>query len=789
MIPNPSHNRANALREHSYPRMLIVYHNCINNADQHGVSIRGWFSDWPKDRLAQIYSGGESGSERFCGHVFKLGNQERRFGKLFFKLKSSSFRHAGLPVVQYEQQPTGKATLSYFGLLKRATGRLLFNSGLWELIFQPKLSTELKQWVNDFRPEIIYCQGYTISFAWLPLMLSKEFALPICFQTGDDWPMNRYSKSPTSIIMTPIVRKAARDLIKRAVVRFSNGETMAHEYLKRYQVTFEPLMMGDDYSRFDIIKGRRLVDEKTISVVYTGSLGSMRCAPLIDLCLAAQELQTEGFVIVVTALATGVPPESVNELRCISNLTVLPAPSHEDLPAYLRGADVLFLPESFDEKQAASIRLSISTKAHLYMMSERPVLIYGHRITGIMDYARRTDWACRVDRKDRQFLKDALRRLITDKAYCRQLVSKGREIAIQQHDERVIREKIRRMLCDAVMGIQHPRQRSITEISRNISDHQPEITILVLSHNRLDELQKNIPFLTEYSERTGSQLVVVDNASRTDVQDYLMSMKALHPVMNLIQNEKNEGVAGGRNTGFAVARGKYILSLDDDTRIPTEVLAQVPSIFEKNPGAGILAFRVRHPVTHIWENPHGEVQCYLANHHGAGCAIRREVIDKLGGIDPKCRFGSEEIDLCIRAKDMGLGVLYCPDCIVWHNSVLQKQTIKAERMELRAYNNARVMYKYFSARVARMIANRYLISLLSHTLSVGKLALSFQLIRASRRGRQEGIQQHRQVSVETERFYSNPGLLPDFGNHPLHVKFMVKARRLLCGSIRRQQTP
>ena len=39
-----------------YPRVLIVYNSRINTFDQHGVSIRGWFADWPKENLAQIYS-------------------------------------------------------------------------------------------------------------------------------------------------------------------------------------------------------------------------------------------------------------------------------------------------------------------------------------------------------------------------------------------------------------------------------------------------------------------------------------------------------------------------------------------------------------------------------------------------------------------------------------------------------------------------------------------------------------------------------------------------------------
>src|SRR3990172_8498452 len=195
-----------------YPRVLIIYHNCINRADQHGVSIRGWFADWPTDHLAQIYSGGESGQERFCGDTFKLGPNERWFGKLFFWLKNSSRGKVSLRVVQYEKRQVQEGASTCLDLSKRAMGRLLLNSGLWELLFSPKLSSELTQWVQAFRPEIIYCQGYTLGFTWLPLMLQKKFDLPICFQTGDDWPMNLYSVSPLSMIMSQVAQRSARRL-------------------------------------------------------------------------------------------------------------------------------------------------------------------------------------------------------------------------------------------------------------------------------------------------------------------------------------------------------------------------------------------------------------------------------------------------------------------------------------------------------------------------------------------------------------------------------------------------
>ena len=148
-----------------FPRVLIIYNSRINKADQHGVSIRGWFGDWPKEKLAQIYSGGEVGDESFCAFNFKLGPNERRLGKFFFKLKSSPIGQTSYIVPEAENLQR----ISLLSLFKNKISEWLINTGLWEIIFKPILSNELINYIESFKPQIIYCQGYSLTFSWHPL--------------------------------------------------------------------------------------------------------------------------------------------------------------------------------------------------------------------------------------------------------------------------------------------------------------------------------------------------------------------------------------------------------------------------------------------------------------------------------------------------------------------------------------------------------------------------------------------------------------------------------------------
>jgi glycosyltransferase involved in cell wall biosynthesis len=280
-------------------------------------------------------------------------------------------------------------------------------------------------------------------------MIKKKFNLPICFQTGDDWPFSLYRNSPI-VFIKPLVTRAVQTLLNNSSARLANGKLMAEVYEKRYNMTFEPLMMCDDPLRFHEAPTKRIVGEKTKSIVYTGNLGHGRWNSIVELCEAVKMIKLNEYEIMVTAFATTIPPEAVNTLQDISNLQILPAPSHTELPSVLKGADILFLPETFDPVMALEIRLSISTKAHFYMMSQKPILVYASLVTGIADYAKEQSWAFVVEHHDLEKLAKGIEKLLTDKAFSDRLITKGNEVFQKNHAEKNVRKRFLHIFQDVI---------------------------------------------------------------------------------------------------------------------------------------------------------------------------------------------------------------------------------------------------------------------------------------------------------------------------------------------------
>ena len=437
----------NGMKDAKYPRVLLVYGNAVYQAGQFGLLVRSLFGTWPRDRLAQIYSTGQSTDEMFCGHTFQLGPLERRLGNSFFGIKSLTLKDIQPVILDQSEKTTGLRRLPPLTILKRKITGLLLNTGVWELIFAPRLSQELLKWLNDYKPEVIYCTGYSLAFCWLPIMISKRLNVPIVFHPADDWPNQLYRRSP---LMHRIVLFTTRKLIHKATSRIAFSQRMAEGYYQQFGMPFNDIIMhGDDVNRFSTATPIRIGDDDNISIVYTGALGHGRWQSLIDLAEAAQALKREKLDISITAFVSAVPPEAVDKLKQYENLHLESPLGHDHVPQYLKGASILFLPETFDPKMANDIRYSITTKAHLYMLSKRPILVYGSSKAGIVDYAIREKWAYVVAERDSSKLISALYELCTNSRLCTQMIQVGMQVALRNHNLSDIQKHFYAILSNA----------------------------------------------------------------------------------------------------------------------------------------------------------------------------------------------------------------------------------------------------------------------------------------------------------------------------------------------------
>ena len=416
-----------------YPRVLIVALGRINAADtaNNGLLLRNLFGGWPRENLAQVYSSGDNGDGGGFGSYYQLGPDDRRLGGLFYKVKAGGLNagaEGGTSAVSTAHPP------SIMSRVKSALKSLLMDTGVYELIFRPRISPGLIAWVNEFQPDIIFAQGYNLTFSWLPVLLKRETGARLALLTTDDWPTYLYSgqlgeSKLFSSLLRPAVRRATRELMQAADVPFAFGQQMADEYQARYGKTFIVLMHSDDRKRFEEALPLRMHEAPVHTIAVIGNFNQYRWPLLVDLDNCCRTLGAEGIHVRITVLSCGIEPEGACELANCTHLDLLPDPGNDLLPRYLKGADLLLLAEGFDEGFVDAIRLSVSSKSHLFMFSRRPIIVYAHAETGVARYAAAHQWGRVVSERNAAALSEAIRTLLTDAEAADRLVTRADQTA------------------------------------------------------------------------------------------------------------------------------------------------------------------------------------------------------------------------------------------------------------------------------------------------------------------------------------------------------------------------
>jgi hypothetical protein len=193
----------------------------------------------------------------------------------------------------------------------------------------------------------------------------------------------------------------------------------------------------------------------------------------------------------------------------------------------------------------------------------------------------------------------------------------------------------------------------------------PVITVNILSWNRRAELAFILSELMHsHYPKECLEIIVVDNASHDGSAEMV---RRQFPGVKLIALSKNIGIAGW-NRGFAVARGEYIMVLDDDAYPERDAFGKITRFFQEHPKTGILNCGVVKGWHKDGPVMPSEDATIIIGFWGGCSVIRAEIIKKVGGYDEQFFIGAHEFDFAVRALDQDWHISYAPEIKVFHKA-------------------------------------------------------------------------------------------------------------------------
>jgi len=214
----------------------------------------------------------------------------------------------------------------------------------------------------------------------------------------------------------------------------------------------------------------------------------------------------------------------------------------------------------------------------------------------------------------------------------------------------------------------------------------PFVSIITINYNQpkvTSELLHSLKGVNDVCH----EVIVVDNGSEVNPE---ASFSNDFPDVRYIRSNKNLGYAGGNNLGIRSARGQFILIINNDVEVETDILTKMLEPFRRFRHVGIVSPKIKYFTqpdiiqyagfnkinaltgrnsavgSRIRDAGQFDHLCETHYAHGSAMMISREAIEKVGLLPEHFFLFYEELDYSEQVKKAGFKIIFQPNTTVLH---------------------------------------------------------------------------------------------------------------------------
>jgi len=199
-------------------------------------------------------------------------------------------------------------------------------------------------------------------------------------------------------------------------------------------------------------------------------------------------------------------------------------------------------------------------------------------------------------------------------------------------------------------------------VNLNASD-SVRITAIIPTRGRIDSLCRALDSIRRQIFAGGVEIIVVDDMSDPP-------LPALPADVKVIRFEEHVGACAARNAGARVARGDFLLFMDDDAELITlDDLGRAVDWFAHWPKLGVIGFRQLTPdkQVHYMQPVAADEPVRTGLFFSYGCLVRRQAYEALRGMNEEFGYYYEEVEFTLKLYAAGYDIIYDPTLMVIHH--------------------------------------------------------------------------------------------------------------------------
>ena len=253
-----------------------------------------------------------------------------------------------------------------------------------------------------------------------------------------------------------------------------------------------------------------------------------------------------------------------------------------------------------------------------------------------------------------------------------------------------------------------------------------KVYIIILNWNGKEDTIECLESL-KHITYSNYEILLVDNGSTDGSVECL---RERYPRLEIIETGVNLGFAEGNNVGMRRAMNEgaeYVLLLNNDTVVDSEFLGELVKVAESDPKIGFAGPKVYYydydgrkdvlnfaggklnmwkglsyhiGVNEIDNGQYNEIK-KVDYAEGSCLFVSKEVINKIGLLDPIYFTYWEENDWCVRGKNAGYRSFFVPKAKIWHkigaSNVSQKNIYYMTRNKFWFMRKYATLFEYLSS--------------------------------------------------------------------------------------------
>jgi GT2 family glycosyltransferase len=259
------------------------------------------------------------------------------------------------------------------------------------------------------------------------------------------------------------------------------------------------------------------------------------------------------------------------------------------------------------------------------------------------------------------------------------------------------------------------------------------VSVVIVNYNGFDHLKKCVASLLR-SEYPLYEIIIVDNGSIdgsiSKIRKEFEEHKDRIVILDLMNNL---GFAIGNRIGANKALGKYILFLNNDTKVESSTLCELASVMDRDPSIGVAQAKILRmdkpdtfdcagAIMNVFgvSSPLGANEKDIGQYDqvdeisyakGAAMMVRKEIWNRLDGFDPLFFVYCEESDFCWRVWLSGYRVVFAPSATVYHVGSATTKKLRPLYSERARY----FMFQYYRNQIVTVAKNLSLKNLFKYT--------------------------------------------------------------------------